>query len=145
LASMIEDVSGWRFTADAVSQVASGSGGSATVEKQDEILALLATLAGDGFEGATDSLEAIRDALRLAGVAVPDDMTGDPTQDLPIIRTQLYARLMSVLSSAKPNYSIDGQSVSWQSYQDMLLKQIQAVDMLIEGQNPFETTSRAKV
>jgi len=135
-----------RFTAFALSQAPGGEGGgSATLENQQAILAQLTAIQGTGWSAENDSLHALRESLRLTGIVLPEDFTGDPEQDLPTIRGQLYARLMAVLSSAKPNYSIDGQSVSWQSYQDMLLKQIQAVDLLIQGVNPFEATSRAKV
>jgi hypothetical protein len=50
-----------RFTANALEEGPSGSGGDATEAKQDTIIASLAAAKGTGFDTATDSLEAIRD------------------------------------------------------------------------------------
>jgi len=50
-----------RYTANALEQAPSGTGGDATEAKQDTIITHLTDVKGGTFSGATDSLEAIRD------------------------------------------------------------------------------------
>lgn len=125
----------------ALAPAASG-GGTATVENQTAIIELLQAIQGNDFDTSAESLVQIREAMRLSGIAVPDDLTGDAATDLATIRGQLYARLMSVLATTRPTYNIDGQSVSWADYQRLLLEQINTIDAMMAGQDPVEQTSR---
>lgn len=72
--------------------------------------------------------------------------TNTPPQTTPTlesIRANILARIAEVTASPKPNYSIDGQQVSWQSYLDSLMKQLDAIDIRINStQEPFEVVSR---
>lgn len=61
---------------------------------------------------------------------------------LETIRTQLLERIKEVTAAPKPNYSIDGQQVSWQSYLDSLFKQLDQVNAQINAETPFEEVSR---
>lgn len=61
-----DGASGQQFTTLALENGPSGSGGGggdATAANQTTILSTLAAMQGDGFDGATDSLEAIRDNM----------------------------------------------------------------------------------
>jgi hypothetical protein len=59
------------------------------------------------------------------------------------IRANIMARIQEVTARPKPNYSIDGQTVSWQSYLDSLMKQLKAIDdQIAMTQEPFEIVSR---
>lgn len=61
-------------------------------------------------------------------------------------RDQIAARLAEVTDSPKPNYSIDGQSVSWAEYFSTLTGQLEAINKLIQqAGSPFMTISRWKV
>jgi hypothetical protein len=46
-----------------------------------------------------------------------------------------------VTTSPKPNYSVDGQSVSWQSYLDSLFDKLKKIDEQINAGEPFEERS----
>lgn len=66
--------------------------------------------------------------------------TADALQN---IRNNILARIQEVTAKPKPNYNIDGQQVSWQSYFDSLMKQLEAIDNRIAlTQEPFEIISR---
>lgn len=66
-----------------------------------------------------------------------------PASDLATIRENILARIAEVTSKPKPNYTIDGQTVSWQSYLDSLMKSLDAIDARIQAnQEPFEFVSR---
>lgn len=56
-----DDVGTYRFTANALEQAPSGTGGDATAANQTTIIGHLTDVKGATFSGATDSLEAIRD------------------------------------------------------------------------------------
>lgn len=59
------------------------------------------------------------------------------------IRNNILNRIAEITAAPKPDYSVDGQSVSWGSYLDTLLKQLEAIDMRIAlSQEPFEFVSR---
>lgn len=62
--------------------------------------------------------------------------------DLETIKANILARLKEVTEKPKPNYNIDGQSVSWQSYSDSLMKQLDAVNKQINAAQPYEEVSR---
>lgn len=53
-------------------------------------------------------------------------------QSLVTIRDNLAARLAEMSVSPKPNYSIDGESLSWQSLFDSLSQRIDAVNAQIQ-------------
>lgn len=61
---------------------------------------------------------------------------------LSIIKANILARITEVTSAPKPNYSIDGQTVSWQSYLDSLWRQLDYVNSQINASEPFEEVSR---
>lgn len=63
-------------------------------------------------------------------------------EDLQESKENLVTRLKEVTAKPKPSYSIDGQSVSWESYTQMLTAQIKALNELIaiEG-GPTELVS----
>lgn len=65
-----------------------------------------------------------------------------PVDSLATIRTNLLARIAEVTSKPKPNYNIDGQSFSWQSYLDSLMKNLDAVNAQINAESPFEIVTR---
>lgn len=54
------------------------------------------------------------------------------------IKTTAIAALKVAMASPKPDYSIDGQSVSWSSYIAMLQNQIAWCDAQIANNEPFE-------
>lgn len=64
---------------------------------------------------------------------------------LATIKANILARLEDVTSSPKPNYSIDGQNVSWQAYFDSLMRQLKAIDDQINAATPYEEVSRGEV
>lgn len=66
------------------------------------------------------------------------------TQTLTKIRANLLARIDEITSQPKPNYSIDGQSVSWQSYLDSLFAKLKAIDDQIVSSEPFEVVTRSR-
>lgn len=64
--------------------------------------------------------------------------------DLTTAREQLAARLVEITASPKPSYTIDGQHVSWHSYQQQLTGQIERLNRLIQQESgPFEHRSQA--
>jgi hypothetical protein len=58
------------------------------------------------------------------------------------IRNNILARIEEITSQPKPNYSIDGQQVSWQSYLDSLWASLDRVNTQINASEPFEEVSR---
>lgn len=61
--------------------------------------------------------------------------------DLVAIRSNIVARLKEVTASAKPSYSIDGQSYSHTEYFQALIAQLKQIDELIAASDPlFEIT-----
>ena len=75
-------------------------------------------------------------------------INGTPAGDLPAdaslsaIKQNLLNRIAEVTSKPKPNYNIDGQQVSWQSYLDSLFKKLDLIDKQINAAEPFEVVSR---
>lgn len=64
--------------------------------------------------------------------------------DLQEIKSNMIARLKEVTAKPKANYSIDGQSVNWADYTEMLREQIKEITDLInleEGPEEFLTIS----
>lgn len=61
---------------------------------------------------------------------------------LETIKANILARLEEITASPKPNYSVDGQSVSWQSYFDSLMASLKRIDEQINSAEPYEEVSR---
>ena len=68
------------------------------------------------------------------------------TENLVIIRDG-YAQLLAtevahqIANGPKPDYSIDGQSVSWEGWREGMMKKIAALNELILDTDPFELHS----
>lgn len=63
--------------------------------------------------------------------------------DLGVAITQIAATIKSITTDPKPSYSINGQSVSWESYLSMLtgqLTQLQQAQQSLAG--PWQRISR---
>lgn len=63
------------------------------------------------------------------------------SETLQQIKQNLLERIQEVTSQPKPNYTIDGQTVSWQSYLDSLFDKLQKIDEQINANQPFEERS----
>lgn len=61
---------------------------------------------------------------------------------LQTIKANILARLEEITEQPKPNYSIDGQTVSWQSYFDSLMANLTRIDQQINSAEPYEEVSR---
>ncbi len=61
---------------------------------------------------------------------------------LQTIKANLLDRIAEITAQPKPNYSIDGQTVSWQSYMDSLFDRLDQIDRQINAAEPFEEVSR---
>ena len=61
---------------------------------------------------------------------------------LQAIKANILARIEEITAQPKPNYNIDGQSVSWQSYLDSLFDKLTAIDTQINSAEPFEEISK---
>lgn len=57
-------------------------------------------------------------------------------------RDNVATNLAAITADPKPNYSVDGQSVSWQSLFDSYMAQLERLDAQINGADPFEVRSR---
>ncbi len=63
-------------------------------------------------------------------------------QTIAAIRSQALAQLLDLRANPKPTYTIDGQSVSWESYARSLQETIDWCDLKSIGLAPFEIRSR---
>jgi len=63
-------------------------------------------------------------------------------EDLLEIKANLVLAIKTATASPKPNYSIDGQSVSWSTYLDSLWAKLNNVNAMIAAEQPFEIVSR---
>ena len=70
--------------------------------------------------------------------------SGDPQTPVTLtsIRENLLVRIHEITSAPKPNYNIDGQQVSWQSYLDSLMASLQRIDEQLLNDEPYEIVSR---
>lgn len=69
-------------------------------------------------------------------------MSSDASADWAEITSNLRERLKEITANPKPSYDIDGQKVSWNEYQEMLLEAIakaEAREGLAEGPYVIET------
>jgi len=64
------------------------------------------------------------------------------TTTLETARTNLIASLAADSVNPKPNYSIGNRSVSWDSWRDHLLDEIEKLTDLIIRLNPYEIVTR---
>jgi len=63
-------------------------------------------------------------------------------ENLAAIRSNLLTTLADLTTNPKPNYSINGQSVSWQSLYDSLWNQLSKVnEQMAAVGGPFEHAS----
>lgn len=54
-------------------------------------------------------------------------------------KTNLINNLASISANPKPTYSLDGQTIDWNTYQSMLMAQLAAINNLIVIESgPFE-------
>lgn len=62
-------------------------------------------------------------------------------ENLEAAKVSLSAEIASVSANPKPDYSIDGQSVSWGTYLDTLLERMKLLDerILFENRNASDT------
>jgi hypothetical protein len=58
------------------------------------------------------------------------------------VRSQALAQLLELRATPKPTYTIDGQSVSWESYVQSLQATIDWCDLKLIGLDPFEVQTR---
>lgn len=66
-------------------------------------------------------------------------------ENLQTARSNIAANLAAITASPKPNYTIDGQTVSWQALFDSYVNQIKNLDVLIAGEGgPFEIASEGR-
>jgi len=61
--------------------------------------------------------------------------------NLQLIKSNILARLVDLSANPKPNYSIEGKSVSWGSYFESLTKQLTTINELLQSEQPFEYRS----
>lgn len=72
-------------------------------------------------------------------------MANDARADLLEIRDNLLTKLKEMSANPKPNYSIDGQQVSWQGLYDSLWKSLGEVNARLadfDDAGPFEVQSQ---
>jgi hypothetical protein len=64
--------------------------------------------------------------------------------NLQAAKANVAAILAQITADPKPSYSIDGQSVSWESYFSMLTGKLEALNKLIQVEGgPFEQKTQA--
>lgn len=61
---------------------------------------------------------------------------------LRLARDQIAANLAMITAEPKPNYSIDGQTVSWQSLLESYTTELAKLDALLAAGEPFEIQSQ---
>jgi ACT domain-containing protein len=61
---------------------------------------------------------------------------------LATIKNNILAQLQDISANPKPNYSIDGQQVSWQSHFDSLMNALERINAQINAAEPYEIVSR---
>jgi len=68
-------------------------------------------------------------------------MSSDAEQ-VATIKTQTLARIAEITAEPKPNYAIDGQTVSWGEYLKQLQRTVDWCNEKLNGEQPFEFQSR---
>lgn len=64
-------------------------------------------------------------------------------ENLTVARDNLAARLAEITANPKPDYSVDGQQISWAAYQTMIIQQMEGLEkarQIVSG--AFETRTR---
>ncbi len=61
------------------------------------------------------------------------------------LKTRTLATLADLARNPKPTYKIDDATVSWNEYQDRLLKTVDWCDRKLRDGEPFESRSRGAV
>lgn len=65
--------------------------------------------------------------------------------NLQTARNQTAALIVSITANPKPDYSIDGESISWAAYLSNLTDRLEALDKAIQrAQSPFARHSRGR-
>ncbi|MDO4574050.1 MAG: hypothetical protein Q4D98_02425 [Planctomycetia bacterium] len=64
-------------------------------------------------------------------------------EQIKIIRAQTLALLVELTEHPKPSYSLDGQSVDWETYQKQLQNTLDWCDAKLAGEEPFEFHTQA--
>lgn len=69
-----------------------------------------------------------------------------PTQleNLLAARDNVAANLAAITADPKPNYTIDGQSVSWQGLFDSYVAQLEKLNAQINAADPYEFETRGE-
>ncbi len=71
-------------------------------------------------------------------------MSPSVLSNLQVAKANVAAILAQITADPKPSYSIDGQSVSWESYFSMLTGKLEALNKLIQVEGgPFEQRTQA--
>lgn len=68
-------------------------------------------------------------------------MATDAAQ-LDTIKTQTLALIVDLTENPKPSYMVDGQSIQWSAYMNMLKSTIDWVNKQIAAETPFEVISQ---
>lgn len=63
-------------------------------------------------------------------------------ENLCTARDQIAANLAAITANPKPDYSIDGQTVSWQSLFNAYVAQLAALNGQLAAGEPFEEQSQ---
>jgi len=58
------------------------------------------------------------------------------------IKAQMLAIIAEITANPKPNYSIDGQSISWSDYLGQLQRSVEWCNQQLAVDEPFEIVSR---
>lgn len=64
-------------------------------------------------------------------------------EQIATIKTQTLALIASITAQPKPNYSINGQSVSWGEYLKQLQETVAWCDAQLSSEEPFEIQTEA--
>lgn len=64
-------------------------------------------------------------------------------EQLQTIRSQALASIAEITANPKPSYTVDGQSVSWNSYLRRLRQTVDWCERKINGEQPFELRTQA--
>lgn len=66
-------------------------------------------------------------------------------QNLQTAQANIAQLIADITTNPKPTYSIDGESISWESYLSMLLDKQETLDKTIQrAQSPFCQVSRGR-
>ena len=60
------------------------------------------------------------------------------------IKSQTLSQLASLRANPKPSYTVDGQTVSWESYVESLQRTVDWCDEKLVGRQPFEEHTQAR-